>query len=81
MFDPMAVEAQINRLGRVAPAMNMMALKGSDAAATGAALGRAPARGRVAVAAHNSVAASHERRRMKLAAGIALGQHQAASVT
>jgi hypothetical protein len=61
--------------------MNMMALKGSDAAATGAALRRPTARGRIAVAAHNSVAASHERRRMKLAAGLALGQHQAASVT
>ena len=61
--------------------MNMMALKGSDAAATGAALVRAPARGRVAVAAHKRVPASHERRRMKLAASLAFGQHQAASIT
>jgi hypothetical protein len=61
--------------------MNMIALKRGHAAATGTALARASARARVAVAAHKSAAAPHEGGGIELAAVLALGQHQAASVT
>jgi hypothetical protein len=81
MFDPVTIDTQIDRLGRVAPSMDMIALKRGHAAATGTAFGRASARTGVAIAAHENPAASHERGGMKLAAVVALGQHQAASVT
>jgi hypothetical protein len=75
MFDPVTVDTQIGRLGRVAPSMDMIALKRSHAATTGAAFGRSAARPGVAVAAHKTAAASHERGGIKLAAVFALGQH------
>jgi hypothetical protein len=81
MFDPVTVDTQIGRLGRVASSIDMIALKRSHAAATRAAFGRATARGGIAVAAHKTIVESHERGGMKLAAVLALGQHQAASVT
>jgi hypothetical protein len=81
MLDPVTIDAEFDGLGRVAPSMDMIALKRSHAATTGTVLGRASARAGVAVAAHESVAARHERRWMKLAAVVALRQHQAASVT
>jgi hypothetical protein len=81
MFNAVTIDTQIDRLGRVAPPTNMITLKRRDAAAARAALGRTSARGAVAVAAYERAAASHEGGRMKLAAVVALGQHQAASVT
>jgi hypothetical protein len=81
MFDPVTINAQIDRLGGIAPSMDVIVLKRGHAAATGTMFGRSTARGGVAVAAHEGVAACHERRWMKLAAVVALSQHQAASVT
>ena len=81
MFDSVTIDTQIDRHRRVALSMDMIALKRGHAAATGTSFGRASARAGVAVAAHDSAAASHERGGMKLAAVLAFGQHQAASVT
>ena len=55
-------DTEIDRLGRVAPPMDMIALKRGHTAATGTGFGRASARTGVAVAAHESIAARHERR-------------------
>ena len=81
MFDPVTIDTQIDCLPRIAPTMNMIALKRGYAAATGTGFGRASAGAGVAVAAHESAAARHERGGMKLAAVFALGEHQAVSVT
>jgi hypothetical protein len=81
MFDPVTIDAQIDRLARVAPSMDMIAIKRGHAAATGTAFGGASACAGDAVGAHESAAAKHKRGGMKLAAIIALGQHQAVSVT
>jgi hypothetical protein len=81
MFDPVTIDTEINRLGRVAPSMDMIALKRSHAVATGTAFAGASTRACVAVAAYESAAARHERGRVKLAAVLTLGQHQAAPVT
>jgi hypothetical protein len=81
MFDPVTIDAQVDRLGRVAASMDMIAVKRGHAAATGTASGWASTRTGDAVGAHKSAAAKHEGGGMKLAAVLALGQHQAASVT
>jgi hypothetical protein len=81
MFDPVTIDAQVDRLGRVAASMDMIAVKRGHSAATGTASGRASACAGDAVRAHESAAAKHKRGGMKLAAILALGQHQAASVT
>lgn len=77
----MAVDAEVNGLGRIPPAANMMVFKWSHEAAKRAAFGGPSTLKGLAVPAHRSIAACQERRRMKLAAEHALGQHQAASVT
>ena len=54
MFDPVTIDTQVDRLGRVAASMDMIAVKRGHAAATGTASGRASARTGDAVAAYES---------------------------
>jgi hypothetical protein len=42
MFDPVTIDAQVDRLGRVAAPMDMIAVKRGHAAATGTALDGRP---------------------------------------
>jgi hypothetical protein len=73
MFDSVTIDAQVDRFGRVAASMDMIAVKRGHAAATGTVSGRASARTGDAVGAHESATASHERGGMKFATVLAFG--------